>query len=115
MLNNYTVLQFTMSAAGEKIALDMPLFLLAVCMLRAWVAQPQPNCIFGLARTIHCQFCEAPAYSDRALCTSNLAGMQVSITRLNLAKQQGLSAFCPMSRTTNNRHPRAFGNLLVLI
>ena len=35
MPNNYTVLQFTVSAAGEKIALDMPLFLLAVCMLRA--------------------------------------------------------------------------------
>lgn len=36
MPNNYTVLQFTVSAASsEKIALDMPLFLLAVCMLRA--------------------------------------------------------------------------------
>lgn len=35
MPNYYTILQFTVSAAGEKIALDMPLFLLAVCMLRA--------------------------------------------------------------------------------
>lgn len=35
MPNNYTVLQFTVSAAGRKIAFDMPLFLLAVCMLRA--------------------------------------------------------------------------------
>lgn len=35
MPNNYTILQFTVSVAGKKIVLDMPLFLQAVCMLRA--------------------------------------------------------------------------------
>lgn len=73
--------------------------------------QPQPNCIFGLERTIHCRFREASAYSDRALYTNNLAGMQVSIACLNLAKQLGLSASCPMSRLKNSRRPKAVGNL----
>lgn len=59
-----------------------------------WATQPQPNCTFGHARTIHCGVCEASACSDGALCTNSLAGMQVSIVCLNLARQLGLSASC---------------------
>lgn len=115
MPSNYTILQFTVSAASRKIALDMPLFLPGLCMLRAlgdsataklylWPCKNNSlSVLWGF-----CLLWQSPVHQY-------FGKTQVSIVCFNLAKQQALPAFCSVSWLENNRQLRVVGCHLMAV